>query len=130
MYLLKNIDKYIESIDEKVINKSVYPPVCSGFNDTNPAVREQTVKSMLFLGPKLNEQNLNVDLMKHWGRVGILSSDDVATYSRGDQPLLTSPPPISPNSKPKTTKPPSDATPPSASENSSPASTKKPKPKS
>ena len=75
VYLLKNIDKFIDSIDDKVLNKSVYPPVCSGFNDTNPAVREQTVKAMLFLGPKLNEANLNMDLMKHWGRRGILSGN-------------------------------------------------------
>ena len=68
--------KYVDSIDKKVINKSVYPNVCSGFTDTNPAVREQTVKSMLFIGPKLNDQNLNMDLMKHFAR--LQAKDDQA----------------------------------------------------
>ncbi|KAK9391384.1 N-terminal kinase-like [Crotalus adamanteus] len=37
--------------------------------DTNPAIREQTVKSMLLLAPKLSETNLNVELMKHFARL-------------------------------------------------------------
>ncbi|KAK2849543.1 hypothetical protein Q5P01_009377 [Channa striata] len=37
--------------------------------DTNPAIREQTVKSMLLLAPKLNKTNLNQELMRHFAQL-------------------------------------------------------------
>ena len=76
VHLLKNVEKFVEPLDEKIVNKSVFPPVCTGFSDTNPAVREQTVKSMLTIGPKLNENNINIELMKHFAR--LQAKDDQA----------------------------------------------------
>lgn len=37
--------------------------------DTNPAVRESTVKAMVSLADKLDNQNLNTDLMRHLARL-------------------------------------------------------------
>lgn len=37
--------------------------------DTSPAVRESTVKAMVSLADKLNNQNLNTDLMRHLARL-------------------------------------------------------------
>jgi hypothetical protein len=37
--------------------------------DTNPALRESTVKAMVTLAPKLNANNLNVELMRHFARL-------------------------------------------------------------
>jgi SCY1-like protein 1 len=37
--------------------------------DTNPAIRESTVKSMVTLATKLNTNNLNVILMRHFARL-------------------------------------------------------------
>ena len=76
VHLLKNVEKFVEPLDEKIVNKSVFPPVCTGFSDTNPAVREQTVKSMLTIGPKLNENNINIELMKHFAK--LQAKDDQA----------------------------------------------------
>uniref|UniRef100_A0A9J2PL15 TOG domain-containing protein n=1 Tax=Ascaris lumbricoides TaxID=6252 RepID=A0A9J2PL15_ASCLU len=42
--------------------------LASGFLDTNPAVRESTVKAMVSLADKLNNHNLNTDLMKYLAR--------------------------------------------------------------
>lgn len=43
-------------------------PLCSnlvtGFLDTNPAVRESTVKAMVVFAEKLNYNNLNMDLVR------------------------------------------------------------------
>lgn len=37
--------------------------------DTNPAIRESTVKAIVLLADKLNNQNLNTDLMRHLARL-------------------------------------------------------------
>ncbi|KOB69994.1 N-terminal kinase-like protein, partial [Operophtera brumata] len=45
-----------------------------GFLDTNAIIREQTVKSIVHLAPKLNYNNLNVEVLKHFAR--LQSKDD------------------------------------------------------
>lgn len=67
MYIrpLQQMEQFIQYLDEATVNTQIFPRVMHGFWDTNPANREQTVKSMLLLVLKLNEANLNVDLMKH-----------------------------------------------------------------
>ena len=76
VYLLKNIDKFIDQMDDKTVNQNIFPPICSGFNDTNPAIREQTVKCMLVIGSRLDDKNLNVELMKHFAK--LQAKDDQA----------------------------------------------------
>lgn len=63
------MEQFIQYLDEPTVNTQIFPHVVHGFLDTNPAIREQTVKSMLLLAPKLNEANLNVELMKHFARL-------------------------------------------------------------
>ncbi|XP_066205730.1 N-terminal kinase-like protein isoform X5 [Saccopteryx leptura] len=77
--LLQQMEQFIQYLDEPTVNTQIFPHVVHGFLDTNPAIREQTVKahsfpvptlqSMLLLAPKLNEANLNVELMKHFARL-------------------------------------------------------------
>ncbi len=43
--------------------------LAQGLGDSNPAVRESTIKAMVSLADKLNNHNLNVDLMKHLARL-------------------------------------------------------------
>ncbi|XP_059574404.1 N-terminal kinase-like protein isoform X2 [Alligator mississippiensis] len=67
--LLQQMENFIQYLTEPVVNTQIFPHVMHGFLDTNPAIREQTVKSMLLLAPKLSESNLNVELMKHFARL-------------------------------------------------------------
>ncbi|XP_041099337.1 N-terminal kinase-like protein isoform X1 [Polyodon spathula] len=67
--LLQQMEQFIQYLNESAVNSQVFPHVVHGFLDTNPAIREQTVKSMLLLAPKLSEHNLNVELMKHFARL-------------------------------------------------------------
>lgn len=67
--LLKQLDSYINFIAPNVINEQIFPQVVQGFLDSNLTIREQTVKSMLYLAPKLNSSNLNEELMKHFARI-------------------------------------------------------------
>ncbi|XP_078672042.1 N-terminal kinase-like protein isoform X1 [Branchiostoma floridae x Branchiostoma belcheri] len=72
--LLMQMDLFIEHLQPATINDQIFPQIVHGFMDTNPAIREQTVKAMLLMAPKLNDKNLNTELMKHFAR--LQSKDD------------------------------------------------------
>ncbi|KAI2800659.1 hypothetical protein RDWZM_009027 [Blomia tropicalis] len=67
--LLKEMETYAELIPVNLINEQVFPNLAQGFLDSNPIIREQTVKSIFYLAPKLNSQNLNDEVMKHFSRI-------------------------------------------------------------
>ncbi|KAK3778636.1 hypothetical protein RRG08_016613 [Elysia crispata] len=72
--LLQQIEFFVEHLQPDTVNTQIFPNVISGFMDTNPMVRESTIKAMLHLAPKLNHKNLNEELMKHFAR--LQSKDD------------------------------------------------------
>uniref|UniRef100_A0A8C5P2L0 N-terminal kinase-like protein n=1 Tax=Jaculus jaculus TaxID=51337 RepID=A0A8C5P2L0_JACJA len=72
--LLQQTEQFIQYLNEPTVNTQIFPHVVQDFLDTNSAIWEQTVKSMLLLAPKLNEANLNVELMKHFA--GLQAKDD------------------------------------------------------
>ncbi|KAK9246123.1 armadillo-type protein [Lipomyces tetrasporus] len=63
--LLESLPKFIESLSSKVVNEKVFPDMLTGFTDIAPAVREQTVKAVLVVISKLNDRNINNDLLRH-----------------------------------------------------------------
>ncbi|ELT98079.1 hypothetical protein CAPTEDRAFT_223847 [Capitella teleta] len=67
--LLQQIEIFVEYLTPAVVNEKIYPNIVSGFMDTNPVVRESTIKSMLHLACKLNYKNLNEELLKHFARL-------------------------------------------------------------
>jgi SCY1-like protein 1 len=72
--LLQQLDTYVEHLTAAVVNDDIFTHICTGFTDQEPAIREATVKAMLYLAPKLNYKNLNIELMKHFSR--LQTSDD------------------------------------------------------
>lgn len=48
--------------------------VANGFLDTNPAIKEETIRSVVHLAPKLDYNNLNVETLKHF--VKLQSKDE------------------------------------------------------
>uniref|UniRef100_A0A7S1TAK6 Protein kinase domain-containing protein n=1 Tax=Compsopogon caeruleus TaxID=31354 RepID=A0A7S1TAK6_9RHOD len=70
--LINNLEKFIPCFDEKAINNSVFPAMCSGFQDMqSPAIRDASVKAILHLAPKLNDKNLNSVLMSHFAKLQV-----------------------------------------------------------
>lgn len=53
----------------KIYCKVIFRNLASGFMDTNPVVRENTVKAMVSIADKLNYHNLNTELMRHLARL-------------------------------------------------------------
>ncbi|CAB01444.2 Protein kinase domain-containing protein [Caenorhabditis elegans] len=67
--LLERIDEFAPHLTPQILNDKIFGNLTSGFLDTNPAVRESTVKAMVSLAEKLNYNNLNVELMKYLARL-------------------------------------------------------------
>ncbi|XP_042909226.1 N-terminal kinase-like protein isoform X1 [Parasteatoda tepidariorum] len=67
--LLQQVEQFIDHIQPSVINNQIFPNIAQGFLDTNPTIRDQTIKCMMYLAPKLNYQNLNDEMLKHFARL-------------------------------------------------------------
>ncbi|CAN7999790.1 unnamed protein product [Ixodes hexagonus] len=67
--LLQQVDQFMDHLSPEVVNQEVFPHVVQGFSDTNPTIREQTVKAMVHMAPKLNHHNLNEEVMRHFARL-------------------------------------------------------------
>ncbi|XP_055524243.1 N-terminal kinase-like protein isoform X2 [Wyeomyia smithii] len=72
--LLQQLELFISHLQTGVVNDQIFPQIAHGFLDTNPTIREQTVKSIIHLAPKLNYNNLNVEVLRHFAR--LQSRDD------------------------------------------------------
>ncbi|KAJ1529747.1 hypothetical protein ONE63_006497 [Megalurothrips usitatus] len=67
--LLQQLEFFIGHLQASTVNDQIFPQVAHGFMDTNPTIREQTVKSIIHLAPKLNYNNLNVEVLRHFARL-------------------------------------------------------------
>nr|XP_022904502.1 N-terminal kinase-like protein isoform X1 [Onthophagus taurus] len=67
--LLQQLEFFIGHLQASTVNDQIFPQVAHGFMDTNPTIREQTVKSVIHLAPKLNYNNLNVEVLRHFARL-------------------------------------------------------------
>lgn len=63
--LLDNLPRMIDRISQKVVSNSIFPQFVTGFSDSIPLVREQTVMSVLVLVPKLSDRTINGELLRH-----------------------------------------------------------------
>ncbi|KAI9559706.1 hypothetical protein GHT06_013711 [Daphnia sinensis] len=67
--LLQQLEHFSTHLLPVTVNDHIFPHILSGFTDSNPIIREHTVKSIMFLAPKLNYNNLNVEVLKHFARL-------------------------------------------------------------
>ena len=62
--LLDNLPQMIDRIPQKDVNGKMWPAMTSGFTDTAPIVREQTVKGVLTIITKLSDRTINGELLR------------------------------------------------------------------
>ncbi|XP_065339794.1 N-terminal kinase-like protein [Cloeon dipterum] len=67
--LLQQLELFIDHLQPSTVNDQIFPQLANGFMDTNPTIREQTIKSFLHLAPKLNYNNLNVETLRQFARL-------------------------------------------------------------
>ncbi|CAH1793037.1 unnamed protein product [Owenia fusiformis] len=72
--LLQQIELFVEHLQSDTVNNQIFPNIAQGFMDSNPVVRESTIKAMLHVAEKLNYKNMNEELLKHFAR--LQSKDD------------------------------------------------------
>ncbi|KAK9703189.1 Protein kinase domain [Popillia japonica] len=67
--LLQQLEYFIGHLQTSTVNDQIFPQVAHGFMDTNVTIREQTVKSVIHLAPRLNYNNLNNEVLRHFARL-------------------------------------------------------------
>lgn len=73
--LLQQLDRYVDHLQPATVNEAIFPQVARGFLDMNPAIREQTIKSVVHLAPKLDYNNLNVETLRYFAK--LQSKDEI-----------------------------------------------------
>ncbi|KAI4640177.1 uncharacterized protein J4E78_010762 [Alternaria triticimaculans] len=63
--LLDNLPLMIDHLPQKLVNDKIFPQMVTGFSDIAPVVREQTVKAILTVVPKLSDRTVNGELLRH-----------------------------------------------------------------
>ncbi|KAL6159148.1 Nuclear aminoacylation-dependent tRNA export pathway component [Exserohilum turcicum] len=63
--LLDNLPLMIDHLPAKLVNDKIFPQMVTGFSDVAPVVREQTVKAVLTVVPKLSERTINGELLRY-----------------------------------------------------------------
>ncbi|KAK9294456.1 hypothetical protein QLX08_010918 [Tetragonisca angustula] len=67
--LLQQLDRFVDHLQPATVNEAIFPQVAKGFLDTNAAIREQTIKSVVHLAPKLDYNNLNVETLRYFAKL-------------------------------------------------------------
>ncbi|KAI8934385.1 hypothetical protein NX059_009121 [Plenodomus lindquistii] len=63
--LLDNLPLMIDHLPQRLVNDKIFPQMVTGFTDVAPVVREQTVKAILTVVPKLSDRVVNGELLRH-----------------------------------------------------------------
>ncbi|KAF8569352.1 N terminal kinase protein like [Paragonimus westermani] len=72
--LLEQLPNFVANLPPKAVETQIFVPVCTGFSDANPVVRETTVRAMIHLAPKLSGKLLNDTLLRYL--IGVQTKDD------------------------------------------------------
>merc|ERR1711939_45153 len=62
--LLDHLPLMVDRIPQKDINSKIWPAMTTGFTDTAPVIREQTVKGVLSVISKLSDRVINGELLR------------------------------------------------------------------
>lgn len=76
--LLQQLDQFISYLSADVITNDIFPHVVHGFSDTVPAVREQTVKAMLLVVPRLHAAAVDT-VLRHFAKLQVDEQPSIRT---------------------------------------------------
>ncbi|ORX90168.1 ARM repeat-containing protein [Basidiobolus meristosporus CBS 931.73] len=77
--LLENLGSFIKHLDKRIVNDKIFPHFASGFTDSVPVLREQTLRAVLMLIPKLSDRVINNDLMRYLAKLQIDEQPGIRT---------------------------------------------------
>jgi SCY1-like protein 1 len=64
MLLLGFLPKYAEKLDKSDISDRIFNSFATGFSDSNSLIREETIKGVFYIAPKLADRQLNNELLR------------------------------------------------------------------
>jgi hypothetical protein len=62
--LLRSLHLFIDHLAEGLVSEQIFPQLSTGFTDSVPAMREETVKAMLLVVPKLTAAIVDNQLLR------------------------------------------------------------------
>ncbi|KAJ3056872.1 hypothetical protein HK097_003408 [Rhizophlyctis rosea] len=62
--LCENMGHFITHLSNKTVTEKIFPNLATGFHDISAVIREQTLKSVSLIIPKLSEKIINNDLLR------------------------------------------------------------------
>lgn len=65
MILLTSLGDYIDKLDKSDISNTIFSHLVTGFNDTSPEIREETLKTIVVIAEFLNDRQLNNELLRY-----------------------------------------------------------------
>ncbi|KAI7863000.1 armadillo-type protein [Spinellus fusiger] len=77
--LLDNMPAFVDHLTNKTVSTLIFPHVATGFTDTVPFIREQTVKAVLLLVPKLTDKIINYELLKYMAKLQMDTEPGIRT---------------------------------------------------
>jgi len=78
MSLLENLPNFIDHLSVKLVSQSIFVHVCTGLLDSQPTMREATIKSMVLFAPKLGAKEMD-DLMRHFAKTQLDEEPGIRT---------------------------------------------------
>lgn len=67
--LLRSLHLFIEHLTESLVSEKIFPQLATGFTDSVPAMREETVKAMLLVVPKLSNTIVDNQLLRFFAKL-------------------------------------------------------------
>jgi SCY1-like protein 1 len=89
--LVSNIHEYAPFLSEAVVESSIFPQLLKGLQEPNAYVREQALKAMLPIAPKLSQRTLSGVLLKHLARLQVRKALSAASSFKGRPPPFGAP---------------------------------------
>ena len=77
--LLQKLEDFVEFLSDSVVSEQIFPHVANGFGDTVSQMREATMRSMLLLAPKLNENIIDSQLLKCFAKLQVDEEPGIRT---------------------------------------------------
>lgn len=79
MALLLQLPDYLDRLNQKIVVEKIWSPLSIGLGDSNPQLREATLRAILPLAPKFSERILNNDLLRALAKTQIDPESSIRT---------------------------------------------------
>lgn len=79
MLLLGFLPKYVENLTKNDISDQMFNSFVTGFSDSNEVIREETIKAVIYIAPKLSDRQLNNELLRYLAKTQSDQKPDIRT---------------------------------------------------